>query len=805
MTILQHSIAQAAAATGYQIARSLRFNSADSANLSRTFAAAPTVKTKQTISCWVKRSAVGVGQAIFSGYDGSSAQSTSLYFTSGDLLAIDIGGLATNSLITTQVFRDPSAFFHLHVEIDTTQATASNRVKMYANGQQITAFGTANYPAQNAVTQFALNNANNKIGSGWNNGAYLSAYLTDLFFIDGQALTPSSFGETNANTGVWVPKTYAGTFGTNGFWLKFDDNSAATAAALGKDSSGNSNNWTPNNFSVTAGAGNDSLVDSPTNYGTDTGAGGEVRGNYATLNPLKNAGSALSNGNLDQASAVNNAMVLATIGMQSGKWYWEVSGGTVYGIAQDNVTLANYIGQNANSWGYHQAGTVYTNAASTAYGNTWTGTDVIGIAFDADNGRLLFSKNGVWQNSGNPAAGTNPAYSSLTNGPYFPAVQANSGATAVSNFGQRPFAYTAPSGFKALCTQNLPIPTVGATSTTLADDYFNVVTYTGTGSSLSVTGVGFQPDFVWVKGRSGATDHALYDAVRGVQKQLESNTTTAETTETTGLTAFGTDGFTVGSLAQVNTNAATYVGWAWKANGAGVSNTAGSLTSTVSANQTAGISVVTYTIPSASATIETFGHGLGKAPSMVILKVRGNVDEWTVYNANLTTPLSNWLTLNTTAAAGGATSTFSSSSTTFGVRGTRLLGSGTSGNIVAYCFAEIAGFSRFGSYTGNGNADGPFVYCGFRPRFVLIKVTSTTENWTIFDTARDTFNFSRYRLHPSLINEEGVGTEAAGNIAIDILSNGFKLRNTSTNINGSAQSYIFAAFAESPFNYARAR
>lgn len=445
--------------TGYQISRSLRFNRPDSANLSRTFTAAPTVRTKQTISLWVKRSSFGALQIPFAGYDGSSAQSSSIYFTSGDTFGVDIGGAATNSLVTTQVFRDPSAFMHMLVSIDTTQATASNRVKIYANGQQITAFGTSNYPAQNATTQFLLNNANNRVGSAFNNTAYFDGYLTDVYVIDGQALTPSDFGETDANTGVWVPKAYTGTYGTNGFWLKFDDNSGVTATTLGKDSSGNGNNWTPNNFSVTAGVGNDSLVDSPTNYGTDTGAGGEVRGNYATWNPLaKDDGTTLTNGNLD-LSSTNYGNNTATFFLTSGKWYWEGQGtgyvGAICGNSGINwSTSISNAGSNAIGW--WEGGPVYWDGGNNGGSTTFTSTDVVGVALDMNAGVVYFYKNGTLVYTITFGSGTVPNLSAGVFPCFNNGISSGTTKSVSTNFGQRPFAYTAPSGFKALCTQNLP-------------------------------------------------------------------------------------------------------------------------------------------------------------------------------------------------------------------------------------------------------------------------------------------------------------------------------------------------------------
>jgi hypothetical protein len=324
--------------------------------------------------------------------------------------------------------------------------------------------------------------------------------------------------------------------------------------------------------------------------------------------------------------------------------------------------------------------------------------------------------------------------------------------------------------------------------------------YTGTGAALSVTNAaGFQPDLVWMKGRSGATDHALYDSVRGVQNQLESNTTTAETAEATGLTAFGSGGFTVGALAQVNTSAATYVGWQWKGGGAAVSNTAGTITSTVSVNASAGFSVVTYTGTGANATV---GHGLGVAPKMIFVKNRDAADDWQVYHAaNTANPETDYLVLNTTAATADAADRWDDTAPTSSVFS---IGNGVevntnTENYVAYCWSEIEGFSKFGSYTGNGSADGTFVYTGFRPRWIMIKRTDTTSNWTILDSVREGYNVDNDPLYPNLSNAEGT-TDLT-----DILSNGFKLRSSDASVNASGGTYIFAAYAENPFKFSLAR
>ena len=300
----------------YQIQRSLRFNSADSAYLNRTPASAGNRKT-WTWSGWVKRS--GLGEApLFGAGTASNPRGAISFGTDNTLYFYD----QTNSAYvpTAAVFRDVSAWYHIVVAYDSTQATDTNRVKLYVNNVQQTIGSGIAWPAQNYDSVFN-NNIAHQIGS-YIVQAFHNGYMTEVNFIDGQALTPSSFGQTNANTGVWEPKPYAGTYGTNGFYLNFSDNSNTTATTLGKDYSGNGNNWTPNNFSVSAGAGNDSLVDVPTAWGTDTGVGGSVRGNYCTWNPLAQGGSfTFADGNLQTSDPASNRKTLGTISVSSGKWY----------------------------------------------------------------------------------------------------------------------------------------------------------------------------------------------------------------------------------------------------------------------------------------------------------------------------------------------------------------------------------------------------------------------------------------------------------------------------------------------------
>ena len=799
---------------GYQIERSLRFNSADSAYLNRTPASAGNRKT-WTWSGWVKRGNFSNGYALIATTSGSAPR-TFFVYDSDSLWFLDQPSATNASLTSTAKFRDPSAWYHVVLLVDTTQATSTNRVKMYVNGVEQTISGT--YPTQNTDMEINKNVAHT-IGKYDTN--YFDGYLTEINFIDGQALTPSSFGETDSNTGVWKPKAFSGTYGTNGFFLKFADNSGTTSTTLGKDTSGNGNNWTPNNFSVTAGAGNDSLVDSPTSYGTDTGAGGSVRGNYCTLNPLDEpatyaAVGSSANGNLD-FSVSNDAAMGSTISVSSGKWYWEMtvvsghsSGSNTVWTAITSITpsssnkLAWQAGSGSRS--YATTGLKYNENTNASYGNTYTNGDVIGCALDLDNGKVYWSKNGTFQASGDPVAGTNAAYTGLT-GSWMPEATQN-GAVTAWNFGQRAFAYTAPSGFKALCTQNLPTPTIGATSTTQAGKYFNPVIYTGTGSTRDVTGVGFSPDLVWVKRRSALENNLLANTISGGGKSLYSNLTLAEQTNEAGgyISAFVSDGFTVtaGSVSStaVNASGSTYVAWNWNAGGSNATNTAGTITSTVRANTTSGFSIVTYTGNGTNGA--TFGHGLGVVPAMIIIKARNAVQGWLTYHRDMNATPQNgklWLHLTNAYAADSSVWNNTAPTSTLITLGTGSECNGNTNTYVAYCFAPVAGYSAFGSFTGNGSTDGPFVYTGFRPRFVLIKCSSAgSTDWEIHDTARDASNVSVSRLYPNLSVAEDV---VNGNI--DITSSGFKIRNTDSRYNTNAGTYIYAAFAETPAKFSLAR
>ena len=770
------------------ITRSLRFRSSASAFLSRTFTT-PTNQAKWTWSGWVKRGALGSMQRLLSsGTTSSDTATTAVYFLAADTLAFSGG--ATNFRISSQVFRDVSAWYHIVISIDTTQAVEANKILIYVNGNQIT------FSTTNAITTCAFNSAQTANIGQLGGANYLDGYMAEVHFIDGQVLTPASFGAIDSSTGVWAPRPYSGTYGTNGFYLKFGNTSSV--AALGTDSSGNNNTWTVNNVSLTAGATYDSMIDVPVNYAD----GGNGRGNYAVLNPLvqPNLTTTFSEANLAATIPTGSNACTRVFGSMafptSGLWYLEASFSTdaaagewsYFGVSSTGIDplTGSFGGVPSTEWCFVDTGSKRNNNITTAYGTSQGSAFTLRMAVNMDSGKVWVGDSVGWFSGGDPVAGTNEMYSGLPAN-LFPVVvyyrSLNTAQTVRVNFGQRPFTYTPPAGFRALNTNNLPTPSIvnGA-------NFMAATTYTGNAAARSlsnaVNSVSFQPDLVWIKSRTpGATNHALFDSTRGTTKYLSSNTTTAETTLAQSLTAFGADGFSLGTdTTLVNANANSYIAWQWRE------------------SITAGLDVVSY---AGTGVNRTVAHNLGVAPAMIIVKrsQTGATSNWQVRHTSIAA--ANSIQLNLTNQAAAAATVWNSTAPTSSVFS---LGTSTDVNAsgisyVAYCFAEIAGFSRFGSYTGNGLADGPFVFCGFRPRFVLAKNTiNSAAGWFIFDTSRDTFNAASNMLVPN-----SAGAEAPSSTYCDITSNGFKIRASGPTFNESGSSFIFAAFAEVPSKYALAR
>jgi hypothetical protein len=772
--------------SGYNLTRSLRFRSSASAYLNRTPASAGN-QTTWTWSGWVKRGTLSTSQTFFSAYNGST-NNDGIGFNPNDTLYVYLVNYGAQVRVSNAVFRDPSAWYHIVFVLDTSNATAQNRIRVWVNGSEITAWSTNTTITQNQ-TQL-VNTVNQHNISRYNAGGYFDGYLAEVNFIDGQALTPSSFGSTNALTGVWQPAAYTGTYGTNGFYLKFTDNS--TAAALGTDFSGNSNTWTTNNISITSGVTYDSMTDVPT-LTSATAA------NFAVLNPLV-TGATLTNGNLTASSPVLQSGACATISLPSGKTYYECipsANPTTFhiGIIAENPTVSQLATTaNANSVLYRGDGGIFRNTGSgftqVQTVASYTNGDVIACAVDMTGLTIQFYKN-------NTAVGTAVSLTSGVN--YTPWVTFGTTSTAGSiNFGQQPFAYTPPTGFVALNTFNLPTSTIVKGNTVM-----DATLYTGNGSTQTITNAaGFRPDLVWDKRRDAAGNHGLFDSVRGGGNWISSNATNAETAGVNGVTAFNSNGFSVGSHPDYNTNAATQVAWQWQAGqGTTSSNTSGSITSTVSVNASAGFSVVTWTGASGTNTI---GHGLGVAPSWIVTKSRSAIGGWPVYHVSIggtgavqlessgatNTNIGYW---NNTAPT---SSVFTTSVTSFP--------SGTT--FVAYCFAQIPGFSSFGSYTGNGSTDGPFIYTGFRPKYFLIKCTSTGGagyDWYVLDSVRNPYNYVINYLFPNYANAED--SSGGPNYSFDFVSNGIKIRGNGNGQNQNGQTFAYIAFAENPFKNALAR
>jgi hypothetical protein len=754
----------------YELEDSLRFRSSASASLTRTYGT-PTSARIFTLSMWVKRGKLGSLQQLYSGFTDSTNRGF-IAFQSGDFIACYVrnSGGDLYEFSTPAVFRDPSAWYHIVVAFDTTQGTATNRVKVYVNGVQQTL--TLTTTTQDVDLSLNTSGSGKAIGQS-NSIEHFDGYLTEVNFVDGQQLTPSDFGETDDN-GTWIPKRYTGTYGTNGFYLK----------GRGTDNSGNGNNFTENNIDTSSGdATYDLMSDVPTLTDEDTS-------NFATLNPNNMAvNTTMTDGNLKASNSVNHATMFPTIIPTTGKYYFECTmpvhaavGGI--GFRTDTNKVESAYSDEANKYYYYlNNSNAYriVETTNTAYGsNLNSGTATFQVAIDFDAAKYYFGRNNTWYaadwgTDGDPASGTNPSYDLTDGTKIFPFVYV-AGITWAVNFGQQPFNYTPPTGFKKWNTFNLPDSTIEDGS-----EHFDVKLDTGADIKSTSEGV-FTNQWYWIKDRANTNNHQLIDSVRGLSAVVQSNTNATETT--------------------YSAPSGNSVGWVWRgSDSSAVSNTDGSIASTVSANPTAGFSIVRYSGNATSGA--TVGHGLSAAPEFVIGKTLSTSGyDWAVY-ATALGDTSKTLTLNLTAAAGTETNKYngtapSATLVTLGNHATNL--SGTN-NQVLYCFAPVEGYSKFGKYTGNGSADGPFVYTGFKPAWIMTKRTNSTSQWAITDTARSTYNVAKETLEANTSAAESSGTA----YQIDILSNGFKLRDADDARNGSGDTYIYMAFAENPFKNSNAR
>ncbi|WJE88142.1 virion structural protein [Phage C72C1] len=601
--------------------------------------------------------------------------------------------------------------------------------------------------------------------------------------------------------------------GHNVIYMAFAD---GRDASFFHDESGQDNHFEPENVQ-----NYDVVPDSPTN-------------NFATMNPLNWNVMTFAEGNLKISTTTNNRAVHSTFALpSSGKWIYEfratdyTSGGGAYiGFSNnmnegDNEFTGDHgIFYQTYNGGFNVEGTVSTATGYSVGSTNFTADgDMHTIAIDVDNQKLYFAKNGNWRNDADPAAGTGGLdISSCFTSPetsFSPCITRGGSYNEVYhfNFGQDDsfagtvtpggytdanergsFKYPVPDGFLSLCTANLPEPDISPSNGQEPEDYFNTVLYTGTGAELAVTGVGFQPDWVWAKERNNAEPHRLFDSVRGATKALESDSAAAENTNAQFLKTFDSDGFTLGT-SYPNNSGDTYVAWNWLAGGTAVSNTDGTVTADVSASAKSGFSIVSWDGADASAG-STIGHGLGKAPSFIVMKNRNlSSGNWHAYHKSLTADYG--IVLNLTNQKTNDSGFWNDTEPTSSVFTVGTYGA-TTGDHIAYCFSEIEGYSKFGTYTGAG--DGTFVHLGFRPAWLMVKNTDTSSHhWAIYDDTRDTYNVNDLYLYANSSSVE------SDNDRVDFVSNGFVGRANNYDIAQSGVNFIYIAFARNPFKYAQAR
>ena len=780
---LNHPITDDSALGGAVIENSLRIrHTGISAKMYRT---GNTTSSSYTFSLWFK----------YTGHNNNTYNALLCFPNAGTNASVTIDnnhkmyfdrGNGGSRYTPTRQFRDPGAWYHL------TYSVNSNNFNAYINGES---FQTGTVRSLDTSAQGI------RIGILYDNYYSWEGYIADVHLVTDQALSPTDFAYTDTMTGIWRPKKYEGTYGTGGSHLEFKDNSSTSA--MGKDTSGNGNDFTLVNFDT-----RDRMKDTPSNSFC---IGNSINKGYYL---------GIRKGALRFAGGSSNGTVTGTIGVDPNRnkngYYWELRvTGTqsnnrgFYGIAQD-VNIGNgqvARGGDTKSWVLRNGdGALLHNGSSASNTGVLSPNDKIMIAVKGNS--IWWGKNGTWFNSGNPATGTNPAYTNV-NVPWVPAIDLMTDVVTIFNFGQDSsfdgaetaqtnkdasgfgtFFYAVPSGFKALCTQNV---TIESSIVYNAKKHFNTVIYTGTGSSRIIDS-GFAADFVWCKSRSvNGGAHFLSDSVRSQGKLIETNSTNAE--YNAGGNGISAKGAIWGGGVGVNGNGSTYVNWFWKAGGAAVTNTDGDITSQVSANQESGFSIATYTGSTASGAL-TVGHGLGKKPAWVIIKRRDATSDWIIGHQGLATnAFQNNKFLKFTSSSvstnslvwGAEPTTTVTQIVTNGAGGAANLTS--SGTYVMYSWAEIPGYSKMGSYSGNNSTEGVYIDLGFKPALVFIKRVDGSGGWIMMDNKRDTFNpLDNY------VTADSNGLETSGTAVLDFTSSGFKFYNTWSAANQGTM--IYAAFAD---------
>ena len=769
-------------ASGGTIANSCIFNDADNAYVSKTFGT-PTNNKKWTLSAWVKLGVLGTNRALISS-NINGAEYFDLFFTTGNVLKAQNRISSSNDLLssTSRTFEDTSKFYHVVVVYDSDNSTSADRYIVYVDGDRQTVDDEAGSGVASAFNKSGVQHQvgiSNTFGSTGVAGLGIpfDGYMAEVNFVDGLALTPASFGVVDSSTMRWIPKTLSGiTYGNNGFRLTFSDSSN-----FGTDTSGNSNTFTATNLAST-----DLTTDSPTQNFATFDSNDQGNNNGATAGTV-----VLAEGNtrvLAGSTPSNWDIYRTSKPVASGKYYVEVtltSLDTVsyFGCISKNQSIkstTNLFYDFLYGWSYatDNGKIENNNSGQLTYGSARSQGDVIGIAVDMDNGKLWFSENGTYPNSGNPATGANPAFSNLKianqdGGLCFTEQRGYSGHNDW-NFGQKSYTHSAPSGFSTVQQDNMPETDKG------------------------VTGLN------WIKDRDNASYfHTLQDSSRGANKEIYSNSNSTEASTNDSVTKFLKGGVAVEDAVNVNNSGDSFVAWNWTANSG---TTASSTNSTVQVNSTSKFSIVQY---NGTGSDQTIGHGLGVKPDTIWVKcitensATGSGVSWRIWQKDvisLSGDANSYLRFDSNdahTAVGDSWGDTAPTSSVFTVGAdvhTNASVSGGTAQYIAYCFANVDGYSKTGKYVGNSNNDGSFIWLGFKPSFVLIKSTSS-QYWMIQDSARWKFNPTDKPLFPSFTDaESGLGAQN-----IDLLANGFKCRSSSATQNSSSHTYIYVSFAEHPF------
>ena len=809
----------------HTIDQSLRFNDGDSSYL--TFTPSSATAGTWTVSFWVKRGDLSnTTQYIY--YSGAVNARGGFYFLNDGRFGVSPfnSSGANMNRFSVPVYRDPAAWYHIVITANgITTSNLSTNLVIYVNG---VAIETTQTSQSSPTGGDRINDAQAKRISGLSpsGGQHFDGYLAEWHWIDGTVYNQNNFGEFK--NGIWTAKEVTGlSYGAAGYYLNFADSSDIGNNANTTDGT---NDWTPSGI-----VASDVVPDSPTN-------------NFGTMNPLDKNSMTVSEGNLQVVPSGDYKAIRGTFGIPtSGKWYFEAryltpGGGNVQDNQVGIVTASNVLTGSspypqAFTYGVGYLGLGQINRGGSAAQSSLTAVTagkVLGVAVNVDDDEVQFYLDGSAVGTAEQLVSTTEPnfafYVGATNrGVVFNFGQDSTFAGAVSAGGNADangigdFAYAPPANHLALCTSNLSEPTIGPNSGTneQADDYFNTVIWSGNSTNNRSITTGHATDFVWIKKRATTVQsHVLADTVRGTSDNggtgnngiLATNLNTAESTNSSdsGIASFDSTGFTIGAGSNTanadapyqgtNANGHTYVGWSWKAGGAAVSNSNGSITSSVSASTKAGFSIVTYTGNASTATV---GHGLSSAPEFVVTRRRSaNSSNWFIFHKDGQTSGAEVGYFNLTNAFAASTSIWNNTIPTNQVFS--LGNSNANANAatyVAYCFHGVEGYSKFGSYIGNGNSDGTFVYTGFRPAWVLWKHENGTNGWFLMDSVRDTENVANTFLRP---NSTAIEATAANSIA-DFLSNGFKLRGTGGDVNTNNAKYVYLAFAEAPFKYANAR